>query len=444
MNDYYSDSTDRRIIPIIRIGEVVNNLDPKRAGLIRARITGIDKLESNDSLIDCVPLLPRFITTMPKVGESVFIFQYEDEKSDPTSKFNSKRFWLGPIISQPTKLDYDPAAESNAVLPDGWTRLKDPAIQEGAYGDPEDIVFQGRYNTDIVQKDRQIWLRSGKFIEGANTEFNSTDLGYIQLRYGGDKLKKVLEDKEIVTQTLPQPNILITAKITTFTTAGKALPPDLPSEDYKKDNIGKTIIDIKVKDLTTNDIITSLNKTIGEGNILIPDLTITPKSHEDAIKEAKEFIDSNKGEKWKLKSQSPDLLNQFPNAKDGTAIFSITPIEDKKKIKEVKFVANDVKTSSVINMVANKINLLSHDGEHTFELANPKKLITDEEQEIINNEAHPLVYGDTLVEFLELVKNFVNLHVHPYHGMPPDPGPTKLDVLRFDLNTILNHNINSN
>ena len=27
-------------------------------------------------------------------------------------------------------------------------------------------------------------------------------------------------------------------------------------------------------------------------------------------------------------------------------------------------------------------------------------------QEIINNEAHPLVYGDTLVEFLELVKKF--------------------------------------
>ena len=28
---------------------------------------------------------------------------------------------------------------------------------------------------------------------------------------------------------------------------------------------------------------------------------------------------------------------------------------------------------------------------HTFELGNPKKLITDEEQEIINNESHP--YG---------------------------------------------------
>ena len=28
-------------------------------------------------------------------------------------------------------------------------------------------------------------------------------------------------------------------------------------------------------------------------------------------------------------------------------------------------------------MVANKINLISHDGEHTFDLANPKKLISE-------------------------------------------------------------------
>ena len=58
--------------------------------------------------------------------------------------------------------------------------------------------------------------------------------------------------------------------------------------------------------------------------------------------------------------------------------------------------------SSVINIVGNKINLLSHNGSHTFELTNPEKLITEEEQEKINSSAHPIAYGDTLVEFLEL------------------------------------------
>ena len=90
--------------------------------------------------------------------------------------------------------------------------------------------------------------------------------------------------------------------------------------------------------------------------------------------------------------------------------------------------------------MANKINLLSHDGEHTFDLTDPKQLITGEEQEVINSEAHPLVYGDKLVEFLKLMKEYVNLHVHPYNGLPADPDSTKLEVLRFDLDTILNKN----
>ncbi len=47
-------------------------------------------------------------------------------------------------------------------------------------------------------------------------------------------------------------------------------------------------------------------------------------------------------------------------------------------------------------------------------------------------------------QFLELVKKYVNLHVHPYHGMSPDNDEVKLDVLRYDLDSILNKNINTN
>ena len=55
MNEYYQNSTNRRTIPIIRIGKVVYNIDPKSAGIIKVNIPGIDKLESDDNLIDCVP-----------------------------------------------------------------------------------------------------------------------------------------------------------------------------------------------------------------------------------------------------------------------------------------------------------------------------------------------------------------------------------------------------
>jgi len=42
------------------------------------------------------------------------------------------------------------------------------------------------------------------------------------------------------------------------------------------------------------------------------------------------------------------------------------------------------------------------------------------------------------------VKKYVQLHVHPYHGLVADPSTVTTDVLRFDLNKILNKNINSN
>ena len=87
---------------------------------------------------------------------------------------------------------------------------------------------------------------------------------------------------------------------------------------------------------------------------------------------------------------------------------------------------------------------MAPNGEHSFDLTNPKEMISTETQEKINSEAHPLVYGDTLVEFLELVKTFVRLHVHPYNGLAPDPSTVQTDVLNFELETILNKNINSN
>jgi hypothetical protein len=57
----------------------------------------------------------------------------------------------------------------------------------------------------------------------------------------------------------------------------------------------------------------------------------------------------------------------------------------------VKIETNKSDKTSVVNIVANKINFISHDGEHTFNLTDPKQLITDDEQQKINNEAHPIV-----------------------------------------------------
>ena len=434
MSEYYKDSTNTNLIPIIRVAEVISVTDVTKSGRIKVRIVGVDDSETDQSLIDCVPLLPKYLSTLPLVGECVMVFQYEHNDSSPTAAFKNKRFWVGPLITQPTKLDNDPYNDAQSILPDGYIKLKDPKLENGTYGNDEDVILQGRYNTDIIQKDRQIWLRAGKFVEGTPNKYNDKNLAYIQVKYGGEKIKREIEEREVINYFTPTPEILINATIKTFTNANITLSGDLPKDRYRENDINRTEVSITIKNIKTGEVISLLeNQTDFTGS----------SSRDDALKASKEFIDENRGERWKIKSKADDLI-QIYKGSDGVATFPATPQEVKKKIKEVKLVKDTTQKGSVINVVADKINFISHEGEHTFNLTDPKGLITDEEQEKINNEAHPIVYGDTLVEFLELVKKYVSLHVHAYHGLPADPSTVTTDVLRFDLDSILNKNINSN
>ena len=112
---------------------------------------------------------------MPKPGEGVLVFQWDTDKASPQAEFQTTRFWMGPVISKVTNLSFDDATQSSSVFPFGPIAVGDPNVQTGAYElGSENVVLQGRYNTDIVQKDREIWLRAGKFIEGENAEFNKT------------------------------------------------------------------------------------------------------------------------------------------------------------------------------------------------------------------------------------------------------------------------------
>jgi hypothetical protein len=434
MSNYYKDSTNTNVIPIIRIGEVTSVIDTTKSGRIQVRITGVDDTESDKSLIDCVPLLPKYLIALPKVGECVFVFQYEHNDSSPTASFKNKRFWIGPLITQPTKLEGENYNSALSILPDGYTKLKDPNLDIGAYGNEEDVILQGRFNTDIIQKDNQMWLRVGKTIEGQPNKFNDKNLGYIQLKYGGEKLKREVEEKEVVTFITPSPDTLITVTMNTITNSNIVLSGDLPQSRYSENDINRTELFITIADADTGSLKTSFENEDG---------FLGSTSRDQALSAAKEFIDANKGTKWKIKTKAFDLIKIY-KGNDGIAMFDAVPVEVKKKIKELKVVKNKSEKSSVVNIVASKINLISHDGEHTFELANPKELITDDEQLKINNESHPLVYGDVLLDFLELVKKYVQLHVHPYHGLSADPSTTTTDVLSFDLNKILNKNINSN
>lgn len=99
---------------------------------------------------------------------------------------------------------------------------------------------------------------------------------------------------------------------------------------------------------------------------------------------------------------------------------------------------------TVSNIVANKINLLSHDGITRFVINGNDELISDAELEKILIKAQRMVYGDLLVELITLIKEFIVNHTHPYSGLPPVQDITVKKILKFDLNKLLSNNIRLN
>ena len=429
---------DRRTLPLIRVGEVVDVDDPKRTGRIKVRLEGIDKDDVTvTSLPYCVPLLPRFLNVMPQIGEIVFVFQYEHKKGLKYTEFSSQRFWIGPAISQINKLENDPKKQARSIMTGGQFKIPEMVVKNttGAYPNPQDIALQGRDNTDLIFKEGEIWLRAGKFKDTIDkNEFNDRDLGYIQVKYGGENLVRTLKDKTITSYVYDDAKTLIDVKIDSLNSTGEVLQGNMNNSQYSESD--KNIVRIKVSKIEDKSI-------LFEQNFLNPGFS----TRSEAITTASELIKPFVIDKWKIKSNSKEILKEFGGEeaeKNGVAFFEEMKKEIKKVIKVVKLEPNKDKSGSVINVVANKINLVSHDGPHTFELTNPERLISNEEQSKINNEAHPLVYGDILVEFLKLVKTYVASHIHNYHGMPATELPNKLNVLNFDLDSILNKNINSN
>lgn len=100
--------------------------------------------------------------------------------------------------------------------------------------------------------------------------------------------------------------------------------------------------------------------------------------------------------------------------------------------------------NSVVNIVGDRINLLSHDSGTYFNLGDRTDLISDQELYKILENAHPLVYGDKLVSFLkQLIEVFKN-HQHPWAQLPPCLIEPHQKVLSTNLDNLLSNAIHIN
>lgn len=165
----------------IYYGEVISIEDPTDGGRIKVKIPHLDNKIANDDLPWCYPLMPKFFHIYPKVGEMVRIF-IEDIKYTERS-----RFWLGSIISQPHKINYDTVftalSTTNMAVssPDPAPSTYPDAV--GVYPTKEDVAIVGRLNTDIILRLNQTTIRVGKHENDNPLKLNTKNPAEITLTF---------------------------------------------------------------------------------------------------------------------------------------------------------------------------------------------------------------------------------------------------------------------
>jgi hypothetical protein len=113
---------------------------------------------------------------------------------------------------------------------------------------------------------------------------------------------------------------------------------------------------------------------------------------------------------------------------------------------------NSTTKGSVATMVADKLLLLTYDGRQNhfdeYKLTDGSNKdpnigyeITEKTLLEVLEKAEPAVYGNVLVSFMKLIKEFASNHTHPYSGLPPVRDKFVLNVLEYDLNSLLAKNI---
>lgn len=190
----------------IKICEVISVEDKLDSGRIKVRLFPEDRNKEINDIPYAYPLLPKIITIPPKIGEAVIVLLAASGEG------YSNRFYIGPIISQITKLEYDgfhSGALSNYDDSLISSQVSHNLIQDaqGAFGGNNDIAFYSRKGSDIILKEDDVRIRAGARINSDNKigkTFNKFNPSYLKLKYS-DKpttiINKVTGDEQTYNST---------------------------------------------------------------------------------------------------------------------------------------------------------------------------------------------------------------------------------------------------
>lgn len=160
----------RNVYPAI----VINTDDPTDQGRIKARIIELDKDGKqrggrdrdilDDKLPFCVPMIPFFFHARPDVGEMVYvILENPSDNSAP-------RYWIGPIITSKIRLDFQAYEEAVKVFDytdfAGNANIMNDIAASVIFPQSGDVALQGRDDSDIILRPREVYISAGKFKKG--------------------------------------------------------------------------------------------------------------------------------------------------------------------------------------------------------------------------------------------------------------------------------------
>lgn len=197
-----------------RLGIVKSVYDEYDSKRIRVRIIGTDDHIKDDKLPYAVPLLPKMFQVLPKVGEMVGVFNFNE------SNAYSQRLYIGPFISQPQFMNLDMYSANAASMFDGAAVFPNQGVSNnadtyGAFAGDDDVAVYGRLNTELFLKPNEVQLRCG--VRHSNPQdtkdvrFNRDNPAYIAMKYYDTPLSTESgETKSIVNVVAQKINLVST------------------------------------------------------------------------------------------------------------------------------------------------------------------------------------------------------------------------------------------
>lgn len=162
----------------LRTCTVISSYDGEGGG--RITVAYNDPKYGKGESKNAFPLIPKTFQSIPKQGESVFVFDT-----------GSRLLYIGPIIPEMQQLNKSSHIISDAAFDDGRAHLSTPIINipecEGCFADEKDIAIYGRLNTDIILSENEVRIRcaSRKANPSKKSEFtyNRDNPSFLKLKY---------------------------------------------------------------------------------------------------------------------------------------------------------------------------------------------------------------------------------------------------------------------